>query len=496
MAEAVRRKGGWVPRYRDPNTKQRAVVPGTPTYATQAEAEVAAKVFEDGLRAMVGDDWFDPATTTFLTYCHRVIADMRKARKPQPGTITGYEREINRCIAPFDIANTLTVQIKVSDLVDKWWNEGVLVTFNGKIATQDSAKSVISRVLHIAHARGHLLGLRELPLALMEPQAHKKVDVRKRIKRLTEEEYELLLAPDSPEAHLMWVETAGESGCRPDEVFALEPTQFLWATNELHVYRSVVWLSADDAERDNDGDTVKINDFTKTKDERTVPMAPEYMVRMRAFIEKHGIRDGELIFSRARMGVGPASTRLPWVDLSKAEGYATSAKGVRHRHGTTQAYDICKCHCDWCRAAKRQALRTPEEQYQTQRKDGRTLSRPPQNDACPQRAWVLRFRRIFVRAGIDWKGVEPYDMRHAHAVWLAFDPEMTALELMKRLGHDNLKTTQGYIDEAREARNSVAARNRSRRYQAKLEVVVPAAETLGKAELAAEIQRLTALLVT
>lgn len=493
MAEAVKRKDGWAARYRDPQSGERLIVPHSPLYDTKAEAEVAAKDFEDSIRNLKAGDWFDPRTTTLLMYIHRVIEDMRVANEPQPQTISGYEKEVGRLIAPFPIANMLMTQIRADDVEDDWWKDEIRVIFNNMIASQQSAKRMMSLFLGIAHARSHAPGLKEVPRKVLKIQAHREVKFRKRGHRLTEDEYDVLLETTAPEAHLMWVETAGESGCRPEEVIALEPTQFLWATNELHVYRSVVWLTKKDAIRKNGGERVKINDFTKTKDDRTVPMPPEYMARMRAFIDKHEIKDGELIFSRARMGVGPMSQAKPWVDLSQLTGTITGPNGRLYRHGTALGYDMGKCREDCCKAAKRQAGRKPPEDYKTQGKDGRRLVRPPELDACPLGPWLVRFRAMFVAAGIHWDDVEPYDMRHFHAIRLAHDPEMTANELQHRLGHDSFETTQDYIDEARASKDSHAVRHLSRRYQQKEQASAPTAG-LTTAAILAEIQRLSELL--
>jgi len=450
MAYSVRSAGGtFEGRYKDPQDgkiKSTRIKRATPGEAKADADRILTSLQKKDIR------FFDPRWSV-QEYAEAMLAN--KKGGPRRRTIKNYEADMRRLIFRYPIAAISMHALSFPDIY-AWFKE-IQSEFGPE--RQEKAVAVLTMILNEAKNMGFQGGE---SFGVLKKKLRPAVGQKAARRTLDREEFADLIAVPMPEAHRLFLESFAETGCRPQELFALKPERFLWKTNQLDIVEVVVW-----ERKDGDEDSVTF-DTIKNKIARKISVPPDFMLRMRAFITENNIKNGHVVFNRTVMGV-PARgrRRVEDVDLSP-EVIATLGltdplpSGKQYQHGTYNAYATAKCHCEYCTTAFRQYNRErmarvrSHQPRRNQSKTGRTAitSRPPQTNVTPPTWWKETMREYLVAAGIDWPTFVAYDFRHAHATWLAqlgVDP----FALQARMGHLRITTTMGYINASQVKDNAV-----------------------------------------
>lgn len=228
------------------------------------------------------------------------------------------------------------------------------------------------------------------------------------------------------------------SGMRFGEAAELRVEDVNVRTNEVYVRRRMVRLTAHSGSEQR----YNVEPGTKGGRNRVVSLSPDVTSQIKAHTRKHGLQDGDLLFSNALViqpGPSIAPTRGEIVipdDLGTFE-----YEGKTFQHGKTYAYVTGKCRCEPCTASM--ALYRRQRRAQV-RKAPVTTSKRAVNVSghLPHEAW----RRMWVKAcedsGIGWLP-RTHDLRHAHATLLV-EQGVDIYEVKERLGHASVTTTEGY----------------------------------------------------
>jgi integrase len=273
---------------------------------------------------------------------------------------------------------------------------------------------------------------------------------------ISPEQFDDLYEALPTDAMKLLVETDIESGLRWGELAELRPRDLDFATGVLTVSRVVVELSP---RFHPAGGRFLVKDYPKDQEHRRLKLSDQIVMKIKAFVEAHGIGDDSLLFSMSSL---PREPRLRAVADPAALGLTEpNEAGRRYRHGTLSAYSAGKCRCEHCRGAY--------ASYRARRRSaGQDQPRPPRTvvtDGHVPRWW---FRTHVWLPAMDAAGLAQsanvHGLRHAHASWLLAGG--ADLQVVKeRLGHSSIVTTQKYLgtlDEADETAIDALSRIRSR----------------------------------
>lgn len=187
---------------------------------------------------------------------------------------------------------------------------------------------------------------------------------------------------------------------------------------------------------------------TKTNEFRSVDLDPVTTQLILDHIDKHELVGDDLLFSmemfRADLELIDAEVKhreIP-TDLGRTE---PNDLGRTYRHGTMTGYGMGKCRCEWC-------LYSVAEYRRRRRANGLDLK--PRIKGRERRTANISghvprdyFRNFFMVPAIETakiRHVRFHDLRHTHATWLAKDG-ISLFDLMQRMGHKTMATTQKYI---------------------------------------------------
>jgi integrase len=182
-----------------------------------------------------------------------------------------------------------------------------------------------------------------------------------------------------------------------------------------------------------------VKDYPKDEEHRQVSLSPQLIKKIRAYIEKRGLGDGDLLFEMPAQAEKPTLCVVP--DPETLGWTEKNAAGRTYRHGTLSGYSAGKCHCEHCRAAY--AIYRAERR--SKGKDSPRTPRLVDTDGHIPRRWFRDNVWLPAReeAGLEG-GVKVHSLRHAHASWLLAGG--ADIEVVKeRLGHGSILTTQKYL---------------------------------------------------
>lgn len=217
------------------------------------------------------------------------------------------------------------------------------------------------------------------------------------------------------------------------------------------------------------GDVVERKHYTKGAEDRRVDLSASVARRLLEHIATHRLPPADLLFHadrvraehaawRARRDAeGTAAWEAEWQARLAAEPrpagrfVKTLPRGRVHtgEHATASTYSLgCRCaHCTYANTfynrTRRQALRGDRA---PRRRGPQRRGRPESREGWISPQWFgdVIWRPSLQRAGLEW--LHWHDLRHAHATWL-LAAGVPARNVMKRLGHKNLATTEVYLGE-------------------------------------------------
>jgi integrase len=252
---------------------------------------------------------------------------------------------------------------------------------------------------------------------------------------ITPEQFADLYAALPSETMRLLVETGVESGLRWGELTELRPGD-LDFRGVLTVSRVVVELTP---RFHPDGGRFIVKGYPKDREHRRLRLSAHMVSKIKAFIEVHGIGDGDLLFAMPQL---PQQSSLRALAEPSTLGLTEpNEAGRRYRHGTLSAYSAGKCRCEHCRCAYARYRAQRRAAGQDQPRPGRAVV----TDGHIPRWW---FRAHVWQPAIEAsslpESVTVHGLRHAHASWLLAGG--ADLEVVKeRLGHASIVTTQKYL---------------------------------------------------
>jgi integrase len=232
------------------------------------------------------------------------------------------------------------------------------------------------------------------------------------------------------------VETAVETGLRWGELTELRVRDMDFATGLLTVSRAVIAVSR---KHHPAGRRFWVKDYPKDKEYRQLRMSDQIVRKLSEHIAAHDLRADDLFFARGgdfrlrtRPTALPDPETLGWTEPNRA--------GRQYRHGTTTAYGLGRCRCEYCRHAVALYRAERRRSGKDRPSRGHPVEVDPHLHASTFRTSALR--PALRAAGID--GVTFHGLRHAHASWLLAGG--ADLQVVKeRLGHAKIATTEGYL---------------------------------------------------
>lgn len=260
----------------------------------------------------------------------------------------------------------------------------------------------------------------------------------------------------------LWAYTLNQTGARVSEVAALrvESHEF-GGSNNVHLERRLTWPKANE-EQGHAGGPVQYRN-TKNKKVRTFSVEANYIKAVEAWVTKHNLQPGDLLYPAALV-LPKRPQNAPRVDIAQEltpEFIATlgftepAPNGKRYAHGTRDGKRVAKCDCGWC------ALGSSRYDVERRAKKGaaRKAKRPTPVATVGREdfvsydsyhwAWTKAVKKSGIGRLLTWHPT-PHCLRHTYATALA-SAGVPVTEIQRRLGHQGIATTLGYIHAAPEA---------------------------------------------
>lgn len=322
-------------------------------------------------------------------------------------------------------------------------------------------KSYLNRVMEFAAVNGWLPNgnpVTAVPHPRRPPRPeggrHKQDDGT-----ITPQEWGLIRDNLFGEGTVLLVEVKLDCGLRFGEVSGLRPVDLIDANDKdvqhLWVRQNVTWpgkkLAAE--YRNKPGYITRegarwVIQSPKGKRYRKIAVNKELYARLLAYVDKHQIAPGALIFDygrlRAEHAEAPKAKRPVGFLLGR---YVNPKTGRSAEHGTPTAYQY-GCRCPGCKNAN------TEYAFWRARLRGRPSARPwlepgfleSRSEAVDPVAhqWFVRYVWLpAVRnALLKWQPT-PHQLRHAMVTW-SLEGGAPVHKVQENAGHANLQTTQGY----------------------------------------------------
>ncbi len=420
------------------------------TYDTAAAANDAWRDKERELR--VGN-FIDPAKSrvTFKTYAEQQFLPLHTAVKVN--TRNNYASNCRASLIPFfgpmPLGEIMPAHIRL--WVQQCQREGksptTIRTYKGALAAI-LGQAVLDRFIAINPALG-----------VKTPQ-----EPPRRIRALDPSSLPKLLAALPGPTSRALVELAVHTGLRWGELAELRGKDI--RDDEDDEYR--VYLAVERAVVDAgsvhtaDGGRFHVESTTKGGHDRQVGLSVAMTDTLLDYMTRHGTGDEDLLFPYSRLhaeweATQPSPARLTLSDMPDGLKPVRSRSGREYPHGTTNAYDIARCRCVWCRRAKadQRALRRasgvdrPAKGHHSRR--GKNLT-----DHCPDDWFRADIWLPAVATANLGRRIVFYDLRHSHATWLAKSRKVDLITLKERMGHRKLATTERYLSASVELDHTAA----------------------------------------
>ena len=219
-----------------------------------------------------------------------------------------------------------------------------------------------------------------------------------------------------------------ETGGRFGEIFELRPDDLNFRTNTIPFLRRACRI----AKRDNNGVGFYVEMGTKAgvSRGRVLKMEQPIMDELKDWIRINHLNGQDLLFPKRL--VAPRIMSALGEPVQSVDEHGDS-------HGTTTGY-AKGCRCEQCTLAY--------TVYRRSKRKSEAKAQDPKTDYVSHGAWHKVWLKAVADSGIGWTP-RPHDLRHANATFLLAGG--TSLhEVMLRLGHFNISTTQKYLHKVEE----------------------------------------------
>lgn len=255
---------------------------------------------------------------------------------------------------------------------------------------------------------------------------------------LTVEQFDKVYAEIGDYQMQMLLETDIETGARWGEVTELRAKDWNSAEQTFAISRAVVKVRPD---RDPDGYSYRVKAYPKGKKHIVVKVTEEFAVKVDRYLAVTKKSGDDLLFIY-EVPEEPAKI-IPHPDGLGLT--PPNENGRQYQHGTTTAYQLAKCRCEYCRGAYAQ-YRAERRKVGLDTHDSKTEQKKGLNPEGHVPGWWFR-RRIWYPAlkAIDIiKRIRPHDLRGTHISWLlAGGADLESVR--DRVGHKSIVTTAKYV---------------------------------------------------
>ncbi len=282
----------------------------------------------------------------------------------------------------------------------------------------------------------------------------------RRIKAANGEDISAIMAGLPGPISSMLVYLALQTGCRWGEISELRGQDVLVNPDDpdcdyLWLQRAVVDAGIEDNPL-QDGSRYYVEDTVKGGKDRKIGLSTPLSRRLRQYIRAQDIDPEDLLFPLSKLQIelreaNPESVPLVVAIPDDLGRTVPNAAGRTYAHGTLSAYNAGGCKCEWCRRAfaeyraRRRAAGKPDRPEQLARKKPHAVNT---SDHIPDDWFRSNIWQVALGEASLSRKLTFHDLRHTHATWLARSERISVQELMERMGHASLETTQRYIDEA------------------------------------------------
>jgi integrase len=235
------------------------------------------------------------------------------------------------------------------------------------------------------------------------------------------------------------VETDVETGLRWGELVELRVRDLDLQHGMLAVSRTVIEIPA---KFHPTGHRFLIKNYPKDKQPRRLGLSRHIRDQLTEHVA--GKAPGELLFPAPP----PAAKTDRLAELADSDALGLTepnAAGHTYRHGTTTAYNMAPCRCDYCRNAYATYRAQRRASGADPSRGTRTPTTSPNGSSHISRTWFRRqiWEPALAEAGLAFH-VRVHDLRHAHASWLlSGGADLQAVK--DRMGHARLTTTEQYL---------------------------------------------------
>jgi integrase len=239
---------------------------------------------------------------------------------------------------------------------------------------------------------------------------------RREMRILTPEEYDAILSEMPGAFRLIVRALLEETGCRWSELVGLRVCDAQFLHRRVLIRQAIV---------ENSGNPNRwVVKDTKGKRERAISVSPEWLDEVAQHIGREGLGEQVLLFALT-VPAHPLGAAKPVEGTTARARAGARENGIRvGTHGRLRPEVL----------AAYAARSDPEEPKEASQEEVR---RPIGRG---------QFRRVWVQAcaAAGVKGVRVHDLRHSHASWLCASG-LPTVEVQERMGHTDLKTTEGYL---------------------------------------------------
>ncbi|WP_170026512.1 tyrosine-type recombinase/integrase [Actinomadura oligospora] len=409
---------------------------GTPrsagTYDAEAEALAAAQREQKRKPDALGGR-LSPAQKHAMTF-DEFWPLFRRHHRVEPNTMQEYHSTWRNHIRPF-LRSAHVSDFDAFDAITYFTN----LAENGRsVTSRRSARRTLSAMLGLSVTMGFREDNPVRGLNVGKQAANKTIKV------INETVFWELCKQLPLETQRLFSEYIFSTGVRYCEAISLEEGDLDYETCMLTVCRSTVEVSR---EFHPTGGRFYTRQYTKNGEHRRMKIGRPLAEKIRAHVQKHGMKKGDLVFPVRLFMPDTAWVNKPRcseeeIEQARKYTFISPFTGRRVAHGRLSTYTRHKCRCaacvqnyrDWRSAARVRAMaRKGKVTRQRVRRDG--------NDHIAPSEWSkiwLAARRVI---GID---ITPYQLRHSHASLLLANG-VPLPEVQARLGHNDLTSTTRYV---------------------------------------------------
>lgn len=402
------------------------------TYDEELEALAAARR-EQGKRPGGATGSMTLAEKRAVTF-ERFWPIFQRHHRVEPNTMQDYYGHFHNWIRP----RIGTARIATFGPVDAINLFTALAEDGATVNTRKACRNVISSMINLAMKMEYRSNNPVRGLSVGKQPANKSIKV------INEAVFWELSSHLRLPAQKLFAEFIISTGVRFCEAISFAEGDLDYCTGMLMVCRSTVELSR---QFHPTGGRFYTRPYTKNGEHRRFKIGRPLVEKIRAHVEGHQIKPGDLIF--------PVRLFYPddaWVNLSRCTEeemvaarktkFVSPVTGNLVSHGTVSSYVKHKCQCGPC--TQKYCDSRSEQRVRTKARQGKVVRRRIRRDGNDflsptewSRAWIPARRAV----GVD---VTPYQLRHSHAS-LLLAHGVPLPDVQARLGHRDLTSTTHYV---------------------------------------------------